>query len=592
MELFRHLLKSMPKMVHGLTICVIIVLAFLQAHAASGPSADEIPADPFDDTFLTNWLASVRMALPAEYSTNGNLSFREETNDLCLESAKGNLAAQALWGFALIVLAKSPETSDAGLSLLHDSADKGYVPAMLNLGFLLEGGQYLGLDYGGAMRWFSRAADAGNAEAQLELSGCYFYGLGTERDYSKAAKYVELSAAQTNYAAMKSLGYFLMNGYGMEKNEDQAQSWLLRAAKEGHNRRAMYDLGVLYLEKFPDTNAMLESFQWMKQSAELGDALGAYELSNFYFNGWGGVPASLPLYHYWQSRAAQLGATDAQFFLGQSYRIAEGANSRKSLLWLDKAADKNHPEALYDLALYYFQDRTNHASVEAANDLMVRAARMGHREAQFQCALSCFRGDLALDCDGGNKWITMAATNGWPKAEFMLFQLYYNGLAPSKDCPRYSQDKVEAVKWLRRAAEHGSLQAQSTLAVMLIRGLDVEPDKVEAEKLLRDAAEHGYAQAQNDLGFAILNGDISSTDPLEAAVWCDLAHAHASDPNTSNRSNYNFEKALSQLSPDQQQEADKRVQSFRPLPVPQMEPKIKDWDKNPDYRQEDGRFGH
>ena len=127
---------------------------------------------------------------------------------------------------------------------------------------------------------------------------------------------------------------------------------------------------------------------------------------------------------------------------------------------------------------------------------------------------------------------------------------------------------------------------------MLIRGLDVEPDKVAAEKLLRDAAAHGFAPAQNDLGFAILNGDIASTDPEEAALWCKLAMLHSSDPNISKRANVNLTNALARLTGDQQQDVERRVAGFQALAIPELDPKVKDWQKNPAYQQEDGQFGH
>jgi hypothetical protein len=572
----------------------VVLAAYGQLHAASIPSEDEMPTHPFDDRLSTNWYASVIAAVPARNRANTNFNVADATNYICQASQQGNAVAQALWGFALVVQSNSPEASVTGLQLLHGSAEKGCIVAMLNLGYLLEGGKFVPKNDSEAFHWFSQAADTGNTEAELQLGGCYHYGLGTPQDFSMAAKYYRLSAEQTNYVAMKSLGYLLMNGYGTKTNMAEAEHWLVRAANEGGNRRAMYDLGVIYSLKYPDTNAMVEGFKWMKQSAELGDALAAQELANFYYRGWGGTETNLASYHYWRLKAASLGATDSQFFMGQFYRLGDGApkDPETSLVWYGRAAAKNHPEALYDLALHYLEDKTNRASLQMAHEFMIRAAQMGHREAQLQCALSCFRGDFGLDCDSGNQWLTKAAENGWPKAEFILFQLNYNGVAPGKDCPAYAKDKTEAIKWLRRAADHGNFQAQSTLAVMLIRGLDVEPDKAAAEKLLRNGAEHAFAPAQNDLGFAILNGDIASTDPEEAAMWCKLAMLHPSDPNISKRANVNTSNALSRLTVDQQQDVERRVGSFHVLPIPELDPKVTDWQKNPAYQQQDGQFGH
>ncbi len=432
----------MRKILRGLAVSAFVLAACWLTHAASIPSEDELPTHPFDGRFSTNWYASVRSALPAGYLTNVNFNFHDATNYLCQESRQGNIAAQALWGFALIVQGSSPESTNAGLQLLRGSAEKGYVPAMLNLGYLLEGDKYVRRNYDEAFHWFSRAADAGDAEAQLQSGGCYQYGLGTTPNLAMAAKYYRLSAGQTNFVAMKSLGYLLMNGYGVETNETEAQYWLMRAAKEGGNRRAMYNLGVIYSLKYPDTNAMVEGFKWMKQGAELGDALAAQELANFYYRGWGGTETNLASYRYWRIKAAMLGATDSQFFMGQACRLGDGVpkDPETSLVWYDKAAAKNHPEALYDLALHYLEDRTNRASLQLAREFMTRAAQMGHREAQYQCALSCYRGDFGLNCESGNEWLTKAAENGWSKAEFILFQLYYNGVAPGKECPAYLQE--------------------------------------------------------------------------------------------------------------------------------------------------------
>lgn len=502
--------------------------------------------------------------------------------------------AQSLWGFTLIVLSHSPDAAKEGLELMRASAKAGCVPAMVNLGYLLERGRHVRRDYNEAIHWFETAAEQGNAEAQLQLGGCYQYGLGATPDFAAAAKYYRLAAGQTNYVAMKSLGYLLMNGLGVATNEIEAKYWLLRAANEGANRRAMFDLGCWFSEKFPDTNALTEAFQWTKKSAELGDALAADSLASFYYRGWGVAETNLALYHIWRLKAALWGCTDAQFFMGQAYRTGDGVpvDAENSLLWYRRAAAKNHPGALYDLALRCLADKTNRASLLMANELMLRAARMGHREAQFQCAMSDFRGDVLFDYDGGREWLAKAAASGWPRAEFCLFQLFYYGISPATNCPAYPKDKTEAIKWLRRAAEHGNLQAQSTLAVMLIRGGEIAPDKAAAGKLLRAAAIHGFAPAENDLGFAILEGDIAPLDPVEAAVWCKLATLHTTNAIVSKRAAENLAVAISRLSVEQQHEVENRVRQFKAVPIPELDPLVMGWERNPDYQREDGPYGH
>ena len=185
-----------------------------------------------------------------------------------------------------------------------------------------------------------------------------------------------------------------------------------------------------------------------------------------------------------------------------------------------------------------------------------------------------------------------AADANWSKAEFTLFQLYYNGSPPGKECTPYPKDHVQAIKWLRQAAAHSFLQAEAYLAIILIRGQEVEQDKVEAEKLLRDAAGHGLVQAQNDLGFSIEHGDVNSKDLTEALMWLKIAKAHATDPAVARRIDVNISNLLSRITSDQEVEADRRSADFKAEPDAELDPMTPGWENNQAYRQEDGRFGH
>ena len=61
------------------------------------------------------------------------------------------------------------------------------------------------------------------------------------------------------------------------------------------------------------------------------------------------------------------------------------------------------------------------------------------------------------------------------------------------------QDKTEAERWWRKAAEQGHGQAQTVLGAMYLDGEGVPQDKSEAVKWLRKAAQQGYSVAQDAL---------------------------------------------------------------------------------------------
>jgi TPR repeat protein len=75
---------------------------------------------------------------------------------------------------------------------------------------------------------------------------------------------------------------------------------------------------------------------WFERGMQLGKA--------------GDFAAALPLIR----SAADAGHADAQFTLGTMYASGQGVTLSKTdaRLWFERAAQKNHPRALYNLGLY------------------------------------------------------------------------------------------------------------------------------------------------------------------------------------------------------------------------------------------------
>ena len=81
------------------------------------------------------------------------------------------------------------------------------------------------------------------------------------------------------------------------------------------------------------------------------------------------------------------------------------------------------------------------------------------------------------------------------------------------------EDKKEAVKWYRKAAEQGYSRAQHNLGYMYENGYGVEQDYKEAVKWYRKAAEQGYSRAQHNLGYMYQFGERVTKDYEEAVKW-------------------------------------------------------------------------
>ena len=93
------------------------------------------------------------------------------------------------------------------------------------------------------------------------------------------------------------------------------------------------------------------------------------------------------------------------------------------------------------------------------------------------------------------------AEQGDAESQFSLGKMYYKGQG-------VPQDDVEALEWIRRAAQQGHAEAQSTL---------------------RQLAEQGHASAQYNLGWMYYTGVGVPENDIEAYAWFLLAKAKGNE---------------------------------------------------------------
>ena len=89
-----------------------------------------------------------------------------------------------------------------------------------------------------AVSWFCKAAEQGDAEAQLHLGVMYGEGLGVEQSNEKAAEWYRKAAEQGNADAQVVLGCCYEFGDGLPIDLKKAALWYGRAGKQGHEKAA------------------------------------------------------------------------------------------------------------------------------------------------------------------------------------------------------------------------------------------------------------------------------------------------------------------------------------------------------------------
>jgi uncharacterized protein len=115
------------------------------------------------------------------------------------------------------------------------------------------------------------------------------------------------------------------------------------------------------------------------------------------------------------------------------------------------------------------------------------------------------------------KWFRKAAKQGNVDAQFDLGALLSG--EPFYVDAGVKQDYGEAAKWYRKAAEQGDAEAQFVLAGLYDRGKGVPLDYAEAAYWYRNAAAQGLDFAQCNLGILYEFGKGVPRDYAEAAKW-------------------------------------------------------------------------
>jgi len=218
--------------------------------------------------------------------------------------------------FAFSVRAQTPPTlagesaavSPADyLASLQRAADAGNVKAELNLGAAYAGGgPGVNPDPVEAFRWYRKAADSGDAMGQFMVGNCYEKGFGISPDLAEAARWFQKSAEQNNPLAQMTLGMAYSRGQGVQTNRAEAEKWLTKAAESGH----------------PFPQYVLGLFYWGRPGAKDGDLAAT-----------------------WFHKAADQGQCDAEFLMGECYRLGRGVNKdlAEAYKW-ESLASRSRPD--------------------------------------------------------------------------------------------------------------------------------------------------------------------------------------------------------------------------------------------------------
>ncbi len=126
----------------------------------------------------------------------------------------------------------TPTTEDA-LTGLHRAANNGDAAAQIELGRRHADGEGVLVDTNAAARWYARAAESGDREGQYRYGLALLKGLGVVQDYHAALHWLQLAADQHHAKAQQHLGQMYAEGRGTPIDKVSAYVWLSLAAAQG-----------------------------------------------------------------------------------------------------------------------------------------------------------------------------------------------------------------------------------------------------------------------------------------------------------------------------------------------------------------------
>lgn len=308
----------------------------------------------------------------------------------------------------------------------------------------------------------------GDVEAQYRLGQLYEYGSeDIDQDFDLAREWYERAAKQGSPDAWTALGYFYLNGCGVETSLDQAASDFQQAISLG-STEANAGFARTYLSGYGDPAQQAQmAFSYASISEEAGDLDGICLMGYLCEQGIGCEQNYEQAMEYYQ-RVLETEEPE----LTDEYAWNEAATRLGTMYVEGKGVETDERQALS-----YFE----------------MAADRGYRMAQYLVGVM-YENGYGMDADYGEamRWYQLAADQGYAPALNQIGYLYFNGYG-------VDVDYEETAYYQKLSAMYGYGPAQLNLGYLYEYGYGVEQDYSVAMAYYQMAADQGMEGAQEAL---------------------------------------------------------------------------------------------
>lgn len=317
-----------------------------------------------------------------------------------------------------------------------------------------------------------------------------------------------------------------------EETKESAFDWFKQAAEENEEAEAQYYVGYCYLEGFGVDKDEEEAAEWFEKAADQGYVTAQVTLGWQYMTGTGVDEDKERAFELFDLAANQNNA-QAQFYMGWCYGNGEGIDQdyRMAVQWFKKALENGYEDARTQLEFYATRAEQQDENAQADDDddvpnsidecfakgaeamssgkqklavaCLSRAAEAGHTQAQFYLATFYDSGTgVKQDIQKSLELYTKSAEGGFYMSQFSLGQRYELGMYGVE------QNYAEAAKWyemtvsilpavkLRLGIAYFHLHKYAEAVKMLESAPDLESNE-DALNILVECYENGLGVQQN-----------------------------------------------------------------------------------------------
>ncbi len=171
----------------------------------------------------------------------------------------------------LMTVAFAQAQGAASVDEIKQKAEAGDAMSQAQYAQMLQSGQGVEKNEAEALKWYQKAAEAGNDYAQANMGVfCQTGSCGMTKDIAKAAEWYDKAAKQGNAYAQFYLARLYENGNGVEKNVNKAAEFYEKAANGGMPI-AQYIYAIMLSQGEGVDRNVNEALKWAEKASAAGE---------------------------------------------------------------------------------------------------------------------------------------------------------------------------------------------------------------------------------------------------------------------------------------------------------------------------------